>query len=364
MAKKKSEAQVETAAEADDFTGRIFDEIGKDFGEGTLIDGPTVLAEKRVSIPICPTLDIITSGGIQEGSWVGITGNPKTTKTTSALAFAANCQRPEYGSRPVYYAKAEGRLSLTYLKGIAGLDMSPGKFFVITSKKGRVLTAQDHFKIYEKVLRTVPRAVLIIDSISALCDERESEGGTGTETRGAGAKLTSQFINIMSNVVQVNDCIVIGITHLMCNTSGWGAKYTEKATRRWHYQCDYQLRTKGKEDWLAGEKQIGFKVKWECETTPTGPPNTTIDTYFRFGTGLDGLFEVVNFGSSLGYVKKSGAWYSLDFLGKPEHKHLLRGREDVPKFHGADKAYAALLENPVWADALKKAVLAAAGLGG
>lgn len=350
MAKK---AEVLLKGSTEDFIERILKETTSDYGEGVIIDGSEVVKEKKMVIPISPSLDIITSGGIIEGSWVGCTGNPKTGKTTFAESVAATCQKPEYGSRPVYYGKVEGRLSIEHLKGIQGLDLE--RFKIIQSVKGKILTAQDHLRIYSNILSNVPNAVLIIDSISALCDEREMTGGVGTETRGSGAKLFSQFLATMSNVVPVNNSIVIGITHLMCNTSGMGAQYIEKATRRWHYQCDYQLRTIMKEAWKAGEKQIGLKIKWVCNTSPLGPPGMTAESYLRFGTGIDRLYEAFIFGAAVGLIKKSGAWYSLDYLNK------LEDGLGATKAQGGEGVYRLLQGNPQWADLLCREVMAMAG---
>jgi recombination protein RecA len=353
MAKKKEVAP----ASPDEFTDRIYREVEKEYGDGVLIGGQSVVEAKRMVIPISPALDIITSGGILEGSFVGITGNPKTGKTTLAEAFAATCQQERYGSRPVYYAKVEGRLAIAHLKGIAGLDLK--RFHVIQSIKGRILTAQDHLRIYESILRNEPGAILIIDSISALCDEREMLGGVGTETRGSGAKLFSQWLNTMSNVVPVNGCIVLGITHLMCNTSGMGAQYIEKATRRWHYQCDYQLRTVKKEEWKAANRIIGLKITWKCNTSPLGPPGSSIESYLRFGTGIDRLFEVLNFGVATGLIKQAGAWYSLEFLNSAKAEHLRQ--TPAPKAQGGEGVYSLLKENPEWAQLLEHEVLSMAG---
>lgn len=345
MAKEKGEIP-------EDFTDRMYSEIQKDFGEGVLLDGNSVADEKKILIPLSPSLDIITSGGVMEGSFVGVTGNPKTGKTSLALTFAATCQLQEFGSRPVFYGNVEGRITKMHLKGIRGLNLAKPNFNIIRSIKGKILTAQEHLEVYCRILRNIPRCVLIIDSISALCDEREMTGGIGTETRGSGAKLFSQFLNLVSNVVPVQDSIVIGITHLMCNTSGMGAQYIEKATRRWHYQADYQLRTIMTEAWKSGEKQIGQIVKWACKCSKQGPPGMTVESHLRYGVGIDKLYETLNFGIAIGLVKKGGAWYSLDFLGKGK---------DTPKFQGLEKTYQAFLQNPEWEKVLHGEVLKLAG---
>lgn len=357
MAKCKDEGAMLSQEE---FVERIAKEIEKDYGEGVLISGHEAIQDKRVVVPISPAMDIITSGGVEEGSWVGITGNPKSGKTSCALSIAANAQLPEFGGRPVYYDKVEGRLSINHLKGIRGLDLAPGKFHIIQSREGKILTAQDHLTILTNILRTVPGAFIIIDSISALCDEKEMTDGVGTETRGGGAKLFSQFCRLMNNVVPVHRSIVVGITHLISNTSGMGAQYVERAARMWQYQCDYQLRTIMRTAWKSGEKQIGLIIKWACNTSKLGPPGMSIDSYLRFGVGVDRLFEAVSLGVAGGLVKKSGSWLTMDFLQKPQHEALLEG-EAPPKFQGAENLYRALLEKPAWARALEQEVLSLAG---
>lgn len=362
MAKKAAAtAEKDEAADTpDSFTDRIYADVEKGYGDGILISGDEALNNKPQLIPWAPSLDIILSGGVEEGSWVGITGHEKTGKTTAALTFAANAQRPEYGSRPVYYAKVEGRLSLTHLRGIKGLDLRKGKFNIIQSVEGRILTAQDYLRILEGIIKTVPGAVIILDSISALCDEKESNEGVGTETRGGGAKLFSQWCRLLNQVVPVNRTIVIGITHLISNTSGMGKMYAERAARMWLYQKDYDLRTVMKTAWKAGEKQVGLEVKWACNTSKNGPPGMTMTSYLRFGTGIDRLYELLHLGIQCGLVRKSGSWLTLACLGRPEYHNLLDGGK-VPQFQGTEKLYDAVLERPEWAAVLEKEVLALAG---
>jgi RecA/RadA recombinase len=75
----------------------------------------------RQVIPVSPAIDLGLGGGIREGSFVQMAGDPKSGKTTTAVQFAANCQKEEYGSRPVYYYDVEGRFGTNALDGIEGI---------------------------------------------------------------------------------------------------------------------------------------------------------------------------------------------------------------------------------------------------
>lgn len=345
---KAKPAELDTDASVDG----VYDFIEKDFGEGIIVSGGTALDVKRGVVPIGPALDIITSGGIQEGSVVGVTGNEKTGKTTFALSLAANAQRPEYGGRKVFFADIEHRLVESRLKEISGLKYDRPWFNLIRSAKGKILCAEQHLDIMYRVLKQMENVVLIIDSISAMCEEKIFTEGVGTQTRGSGAKLFSQWLSMVSSVIPVNNHIVIGITHLISNTSGMGAMYMEKAARRWKYAYDYHLRTITTEAWLAGDKEIGKKVKWKCSCSKLGPPGMQIESYLRYSAGIDRLFELLSFAKPAGLITGKG-WYTLDYLASEQNKHLLNG-DPPPKVQGDEKVYKLLLANPEWAAALNR----------
>lgn len=351
-----------------DFEERVRKEIVKEYGEGIIITGQDALEEERVVIPWTPSLDTIT-GGIQEGSWVGISGLEKLGKTTAALAFAVNAQKPEYGSRPVFYSDIERRLATDKIKDIPGLDLK--KMRVIRSSSGdekrgippKILSAEDHLQIILNILRTVPRAVVIIDSFSALCPEVSLTDDLGGGGGGVAkeARLVSEFINMAANLVPVNKSIVIGITHLTSKIGMPG--YNEKSARRWRYQRDYVVKAKYKQPWKAGGNQVGFVIKWACETSPLTNPGMTIDGYLRFGLGMDGLYELLALGEAAGLIHKSGAWYCPEYLSRGDNRHLL-GDGDVPKFQGGEQLYVAFRSNPEWAKALEREVKSMIGMFG
>jgi RecA/RadA recombinase len=106
MAKEKTK-EVETLAS-----------IKSDYGEDVIVTGDRVLEEEKIIIPISPKLDLITNGGMPEGCWVTLVGKPKSGKTSLALHIAANCQKPEYGEREVYYFDIEGRFKTMNLRGV------------------------------------------------------------------------------------------------------------------------------------------------------------------------------------------------------------------------------------------------------
>lgn len=296
----------------------IKEDVTKTFGEDIILTGNAVVDKKLVIIPVSPSLDIVLNGGIPEGSFVVFTGQPKCGKTTSSLDFAATAQKLEYAhstfakGREVYYLNIEGRLKKRDLEGIPGLDLN--RFHVIGSQQGKILHAEEYLQIGEKIINEVPGSVVIIDSYSALCTEAEITSEMDKMQRADGAKLLAKFCRKVANVIPVNKNIVIGITHLMGNPTGYGAEFKEKSGQAIAYQTDIKLRAKSFKPWTlsADSTQIGQEIEWQVICSALGPPGASITSYLRYGQGIDKHMELINFAVDLGLISKGGAWYTYD----------------------------------------------------
>lgn len=314
------------------------EDVVKNFGDNIILSGNAIVDKKSTIIPVSPALDIILNGGIPEGSFVILTGQPKAGKTSLSLDFAATAQKAEYqGSlkspREVYYLNIEGRLKKRDLEGIPGLDLS--RFNVIGSQEGKILHAEEYLQIAEKIINEIPGSIVIIDSYSALCTEAEITSEMDKMQRADGAKLLSKFCRKVANVIPVNKNIVIGITHLMGNPTGYGAEFKEKSGQSIAYQTDVKLRVKSFKPWTLGTDttQIGQEMEWQAIWSALGPPGGVCTSYLRYGKGIDKYMESITLASDIGIIHKGGAWYTLTFL------------EDKPKFQGTEKVRNYLLEN-------------------
>ena len=315
------------------------EDVNKKFGDEIILSGNALMDKKIMVIPFSPALDIALNGGIPEGSFVVLTGQPKCGKTTSSLDFAANAQKLEYAhqsfkeGRQVYYLNIEGRLKKRDLQGIPGIDLE--RFHIIGSQQGKILHAEEYLQIGERIINEVPGCLLIIDSYSALCTEAEITSDMDKMQRADGAKLLAKFCRKVSNVIPVNRNIVIGITHLMGNPTGYGAEFKEKSGQAIAYQTDIKLRAKTFKPWVIGadNTQIGQEIEWQVICSALGAPGAVTTSYIRYGHGIDKCTELVNLASDLGVIQKGGAWYTISCL------------EEAPKFQGTEKVRAFLLEN-------------------
>jgi recombination protein RecA len=315
------------------------EDVVKNFGDDIIVTGNAIIDRKSVVIPVSPSLDILLNGGIPEGSFVVLTGQPKCGKTTSSLDFAATAQQEKYkgnlkSPREVYYLNIEGRLKKRDLEGIPGLLLD--RFHVIGSQQGKILHAEEYLQIAEKIINEVPGSVLIIDSYSALCTEAEITSEMDKMQRADGAKLLAKFCRKVANVIPVNKNIVIGITHLMGNPTGYGAEFKEKSGQAIAYQTDIKLRAKTFKPWTLGadNTQIGQEIEWQVICSALGPPGGNITSYIRYGQGIDKYTEAISLGSDMGLIHKGGAWYTLNCV------------DDKPKFQGTEKVRQYLVEHP------------------
>jgi recombination protein RecA len=313
------------------------DSISKDFGNNIIVNATAVMDRESIVIPVSPALDIILNGGIPEGSFVVFTGQPKCGKTTTSLDFAGTAQQEEYSGdsiRNVYYLNIEGRLKKRDLEGVSKLNLE--KFHVIGSQTGKILHAEEYLQIAERIINQDPGCVLIIDSYSALCTEAEITSDMDKMQRADGAKLLAKFCRKVANVIPVNKNIVIGITHLMGNPTGYGAEFKEKSGQAIAYQTDIKLRAKSFKPWIlsSDNTQIGQEVEWQTVCSALGPPGGQIKSYIRYGKGIDKEMELINLAVDLGLINKGGAWYTLTFLN-----------DDKAKFQGMEKVRQFLIDN-------------------
>lgn len=331
------------------------EDVEKTFGDDIILSGNAVVDKKNIVIPVSPSLDMVLNGGIPEGSFVVLTGQPKCGKTTTSLDFAATAQKKDYqgslkGPREVYYLNIEGRLKKRDLEGIPNLDLN--RFHVIGSQQGKILHAEEYLQIAEKIINEVAGSVVIIDSYSALCTEAEITSEMDKMQRADGAKLLAKFCRKVANVIPVNKNIVIGITHLMGNPTGYGAEFKEKSGQAIAYQTDIKLRAKSFKPWVlsADSNQIGQEIEWQVVCSALGPPGGNITSYIRYGQGIDKYMEAINLASDIGVIHKGGAWYTLTSL------------DDKPKFQGTEKLRQYLLDNHKAYDDLVKNIKTTMGI--
>ena len=292
-------------------------QIKKKYGE-VIRSGADVFEEIKdlKVIPVSPALDYALGGGIREGSWVKVTGDPKTGKTTTALQFAANCQKEEHGSRPIYYVNVEGRLNRNNLEGVNGLDVE--KIEVIESP-AETLSAEKYLSIIKDIVMETPGAVIILDSVSSLIAQRDLDEEVRGDYRPGLQKILSDFTKKMGGIVRNQRAVIIMITHFIANTGGFSMKKkVSDGGVKIHYQSDTILEIKYIQAWkekvASEERQVGQVIHWNVVTSPlSGFPGAEAISYLRYGEGIDKLQELIQQAIDFSIIDVSGSWFTCDF---------------------------------------------------
>jgi len=296
----------------------------KKFGESAFISGDALADHTNDIIHVSPRIDLLLGGGIPGGSVVTLAGSPKAGKTISALHMLGKAQQ---AGRKTFFLNVEGRIKPRDLNGISCLD--PSKLQIVRSYrdedgKSRILKAHEFLAIAEDIIHNHPGAAIVIDSISQLVTSGEMENELDKQDRAPGAKLMSKFCRRLSNVIPVNDIILIGILHFIANTSGYGKSMFVSGGNKIKYAIDIGLECKKftimREGGAEEGRPIGQEVEWITTSTAFAPPGQRGTSMITFGIGIDELYEMVDLGTEFGFIQQAASWckmlYMEDIVGK------------------------------------------------
>lgn len=263
-------------------------------------------------IGVSPALDIALGGGLREGSVVVMTGDPKSGKTTTALHFASKCQLK---NKRVIYVNTEGRLSSQNFEGIKGLN--PDNILIVESTNDRILTAEDFLNIIEYYINNDPGCLIITDSLSNMVPACELEGEVRTGVRNALPRLLSMFFKRISGTLMKNKVILICITHNIANTGGspYAPQKMADCGNMLQYQAGTNMVITHRGKWQVPKdtgQHVGQIANWAIKTSNAGGrPNSTAESWIRYGIGVDEVQEIVHIACEFRLIKSSGAWYTI-----------------------------------------------------
>lgn len=341
MAKKKDIEVVDTGASP---AIAIIDRLRKKYGVDNIEQGNYIIDRPKKRLSVCPSIDLNLGGGIQEGTISLISGKPKSGKTTLCLQIAKSAIED---GRDVFYLAVENRFSEANARGIEGLD--PKKINVVKSEMGKILSGEDFLDIARDIAYEVPSAVIIIDSTSGISPREEAAEGITGKGRALAPRMFSEWCKSVAPVIPANNTMVLAIQHVITNTSGYGAGFSEDGGLKLKFQSDLLLRAGGFEKWTTSSgKLLGQKVFWQVVwSNHVGAKVDKFESFLRYGIGFDIVKETINLAIELGAVKQAGAWYSFA---------VPVGELSDAKFQGEDGLWKALHDNPEALGMLKQSV--------
>ncbi|HKX52097.1 MAG TPA: recombinase RecA [Candidatus Binatia bacterium] len=315
-------------------------QIEKQFGKGAIMK----LGEGGVvkDVPVISTgslgLDIALGiGGVPRGRVIEIYGPESSGKTTLALQIVAEAQKQ--GGMGAY-VDAEHALDLGYANK---LGVKTDDLLVSQPDHG-----EQALEIAETLVRSGAIDVLVIDSVAALVPKAEIEGEMGDSHMGLQARLMSQALRKLTGTIARSHTVVIFINQIRMKIGVmFGNPETTTGGNALKFYASVRMDIRRIGALKDGDNIVGGRTRVKVVKNKMAPPFKEAEFDVLYGTGISRDGEIVDLGSEMGIVEKSGAWYSFggDRIGQ--------GREAAKNF---------LKEHPETAQQIMSRVMERVGL--
>jgi recombination protein RecA len=343
------------AADQDDrlkVLNRTLADIERAFGKGAIMKlGDHMNAEG---------IDVISTGSIALDSALGVGGVPKgrvvevygpeaSGKTTLALHMVAQAQKK---GGLAAYIDAEHALDPEYAKKL-GVDID--NLFISQPDSG-----EQALEICDQLVRSGALDIIVIDSVAALVPKAEIDGEMGDSHVGLQARLMSQALRKMtSSISKTNTCVVfinqirmkIGVMFGNPETTSGGNALKFYASVRLDVRSIQSIKGNTGDPLVAAKDEdssvTGKKTKVKVVKNKVAPPLKIALFDIMYGEGISRTSELVELGTQLEIIQKSGSWYSY---------------KDSRLGQGAENVKTLLKDNPELADEIETQIREKLGL--
>ncbi|KPB03732.1 MULTISPECIES: recombinase RecA [unclassified Bacillus (in: firmicutes)] len=323
-------------------------QIEKQFGKGSIMKLGEQTERKISTIPSGSlALDVaLGAGGYPRGRVVEIYGPESSGKTTVALHAIAEVQ--QQGGQAAFI-DAEHALDPVYAQKL-GVNIDE----LLLSQPD---TGEQALEIAEALVRSGAVDIIVVDSVAALVPKAEIEGEMGDSHVGLQARLMSQALRKLSGAINKSKTIAIFINQIREKVGVmFGNPETTPGGRALKFYSSVRLEVRRAEQLKQGHDIVGNKTKIKVVKNKIAPPFKVAEVDIMYGEGISREGEVIDMGSDLDIVQKSGSWYSYNEerlgQGRENAKQFLKENKDVLKeihqqirdHHGLDKEVTAPAE--------------------
>lgn len=299
--------------------------IEKDYGKGAIMKLGDNAYQKVEVIPTgCLTLDMALGiGGIPRGRIIEIYGPESSGKTTVSLHIVAEAQRN--GGRAAFI-DAEHALDPIYAEKL-GVDTK--SLYVSQPDNG-----EQALNICDTLIRSGAFDVIVVDSVAALTPKAEIDGEMGDNHVGLQARMMSQALRKMTSVSSKSQTAVIFINQLREKIGVmFGNPETTTGGKALKFYSSVRLDVRKTDTIKDGANIVGNRTKVKVVKNKLAPPFKTAEFDIMYGQGISKSGCILDMALTLGIIKKSGAWFSLNDekigQGKENTKIFLEKNPDV-----------------------------------
>ncbi|MEO1228147.1 MAG: recombinase RecA [Myxococcota bacterium] len=316
--------------------------IEKQFGKGSIMrmaDGQNLVGQVDTISTGSIGLDVALGiGGLPRGRIVEIYGPESSGKTTLTLHAVAEAQK---AGGVCAFVDAEHALDIGYAQK---LGVHTNDLLIAQPDTG-----EQALEICDMLVRSNAVDLVVIDSVAALVPKAEIEGEMGDSHVGLQARLMSQALRKLTGSISRSKTCVIFINQIRMKIGVmFGSPETTTGGNALKFYCSQRLDIRRIGSIKKADENVGNRTRVRVVKNKLAPPFREVEFDIMYGQGISKMGELVDLGTDLGIVDKSGAWYSY------ESERIGQGRENA-------RAY--LTEHSDTAGAIEAKIRAHFGIG-
>jgi len=312
------------------------DKIEKSYGKGSIMK---MGDEKIDEVPVIPTGSIglnaaLGVGGYPRGRVVEIYGPESSGKTTLAIHAIAEAQR---AGGIAAFVDAEHAFDRFYAEKL-GVDVE--NLYISQPDSG-----EQALEIAEQLIRSSAIDIVVIDSVAALTPKAELEGDMGDSKMGLQARLMSQALRKLTAAINKTNTTCVFINQLRDKIGVmFGNPETTTGGNALKFYASVRLDIRRIGQLKDGDEIKGSQTRVKVVKNKVAPPFRKAEFDIMYGEGISRSGEIIDLGSDLGIIKKSGSWYSYN---------------DTKLGQGREAAKDCVKDNPELAEELEQLIFAA-----
>jgi recombination protein RecA len=309
-------------------------QIEKQFGKGSIMRmGDADIGEDLQVVSTGSLgLDIALGvGGLPRGRIVEIYGPESSGKTTLTLSAIAEMQKL---GGVAAFIDAEHALDPQYA---AKLGVNVPDLLISQPDTG-----EQALEIADMLVRSGSVDIVVVDSVAALTPRAEIEGEMGDSHMGLQARLMSQALRKLTGNIKRTNTLVIFINQIRMKIGVmFGNPETTTGGNALKFYSSVRLDIRRTGAIKKGDEVIGSETKVKVIKNKVAPPFKQAEFDIMYGEGISRLGEIIELGTNLKLVEKSGAWYSYN------GEKIGQGKENAKEFLRENPAIATEIENKI-----------------